>query len=184
MNIQPFFQDFPVIDLGDIVLRELVEQDAQDYLDYMSNSQMAGFLTKENMPQTLDAAVEEVNYWGGLFPAKRSVYWAIALKEGNKIIGTGGFNMISFANSRAEISYDLNPNYWGKGIMLRSIKSILKFSDYNLGITRIQATVITTNERSIKLLERCGFQREGYLKKYELVDGELKDYYMYARVLL
>lgn len=92
--------------------------------------------------------------------------------------------MISFANSRAEISYDLDPNFWGKGIMLRSIKAILKFSDYTLGIIRVQATVITTNERSIKVLDRCGFQREGYLRKYELVEGELKDYYMYARVII
>ncbi len=106
----------------------------------MNNDQMAGFLTKENRPQTFDAAVEEVSYWGGLFSSKRSIYWAIALKENNRMIGTAGFNMISFPNSRAEISYDLDPNYWGKGVMLRSIKAVLKFSDHMLGIVRIQAT--------------------------------------------
>lgn len=184
MNVQTFFGAFPVIDLGDIILREIVSEDAQSYLDYMSNEAMAGFLTKENRPQTFDAALEEVNYWGGLFPAKKSIYWAIALKENNQRIGTAGFNMISFANSRAEISYDLDPNYWGKGIMLRSIKAILRFADNPLEIVRTQATVIIDNERSIKLLERCGFKQEGYLNKYEVVEGELKDYYMYARVLI
>ena len=182
MNVQPFFAPFPVIDLGDIVLRDIRVEDAQAYLDYMNNDQMAGFLTKENRPQTFDAAVEEVSYWGGLFSSKRSIYWAIALKENNRMIGTAGFNMISFPNSRAEISYDLDPNYWGKGVMLRSIKAVLKFSDHMLGIVRIQATVITTNERSLKVLDRCGFKREGYLEKYEVVEGELKDYYIYARV--
>ncbi|MFK7968390.1 MAG: GNAT family N-acetyltransferase [Rickettsiaceae bacterium] len=182
MNVQPFFSPFQEIDLGDIILREIRVEDAQAYLDYMNNEKMAGFLTKENRPQTFDAAVEEVSYWGGLFPSKRSIYWAIALKEDDRMIGTAGFNMISFPNSRAEISYDLDPDYWGKGVMLRSIKAILKFADYVLGIVRIQATVITTNDRSIKVLERCGFVQEGYLKKYEVVEGELKDYYMYARV--
>ena len=57
-------------------------------------------------------------------------------------------------------------------------------ANYTLGIIRVQATVITTNERSIKVLDRCGFQKEGCLRKYELVEGELKDYYMYARVLI
>ena len=71
-----------------------------------------------------------------------------------------------------------------KLIIICNIKAILKFSDYTLGIIRVQATVITTNERSIKVLDRCGFQREGYLRKYELVEGELKDYYMYARVVI
>ena len=184
MNVQPFFGPFPVIDLGDIILREIVSEDAQNYLDYMSNDQMAGFLTKENRPQTFDSALEEVNYWGSLFPSKKSIYWAIALKENNQMIGTAGFNMISFANSRAEISYDLDPNYWGKGIMLRTIKAIVKYADIALALTRIQATVIIDNHRSLKLLQRCGFNEEGYLKKYEVVEGELKDYYMYARVVI
>ncbi len=43
MNVQPFFGPFPKIDLGDIVLREITKEDAQAYLDYMSNDQMAGF---------------------------------------------------------------------------------------------------------------------------------------------
>jgi len=67
-------------------------------------------------------------------------------------------------------------------MMLKSVKGILAYSDISLGLIRVQATVITTNERSIKLLERTGFAKEGILKKYEVVMGEHKDYYMYARV--
>lgn len=182
MNIQYFFNAFPVLDLGDIVLREIVTSDAQDYFDYMSRNEMKSCLTKDNIPQTLEKAIEEVKYWGSLFTNKRSIYWAIALKKTNRMIGTAGFNLISFPNSRAEISYDLSPDHWGKGIMLKSIKGILKFSDYALELVRIQATVIIDNERSIKLLERCGFQKEGILKQYEVVDGRHKDYYMYGRV--
>ncbi|MDA9163630.1 GNAT family N-acetyltransferase [Rickettsiaceae bacterium] len=183
MNPQYFFGPFPALDLGDIVLREIVDRDAQDYLNYMSRDEMEGFLTKENRPQTFESALEEVKYWGSLFPSKRSIYWAIALKETNQMIGTAGFNMISFPNSRAEISYDLDPRYWGKGIMLKSIKGILTFADHGLELVRIQATVITDNARSFKVLERCGFEKEGLLKKYEVVEGEHKDYYMYGRVV-
>ena len=183
MNVQYFFAPFPVIDLGDIILREIVAEDAQDYFDYMSRDEMESFLTKENRPQTFESALEEVKYWGSLFPSKRSIYWAIARKSDNKMIGTAGFNMISFPNDRAEISYDLCPDYWGKGVMLKSIKAILQFSDHSLGIVRVQATVITDNERSFKVLERCGFEKEGFLKKYEIVEGEHKDYYMYGRVV-
>lgn len=183
MNIKYFFGPFPALDLGDIVLREIIEADAQDYFNYMSREEMEGFLTKENRPQSLEKAAEEVKYWGSLFPTKRSIYWAIALKETNKMIGTAGFNMISFPNSRAEISYDLNPDYWGKGVMLKSIKGILKFADHALELVRIQATVIIDNKRSLKVLERCGFEKEGFLKKYEIVEGEHKDYYMYGRVV-
>ena len=183
MNVQYFFGDFPALDLGDIILREIEESDARDYFEYMSNNAMEGFLTKENRPNSVEKALEEVKYWGSLFPQKRSIYWAIALKESNKMIGTAGFNLISFPNSRAEISYDLSPEYWGRGIMLKSINGILKFADVALELVRIQATVIIDNERSIKVLERTGFKKEGLLKKYEVVEGEHKDYYMYSRVI-
>jgi ribosomal-protein-alanine N-acetyltransferase len=182
VNIQYFFGPFPALEAGEFVLREILESDAKDYFDYMSRDEMEGFLTKENRPQTLEKALEEVKYWGSLFPTKRSIYWAIARKDTNQMIGTAGFNMISFANSRAEISYDLSPDYWGKGVMLKSIKTILQFAEMSLGIIRTQATVITDNQRSIKVLERCGFVQEGLLKKYEVVEGEHKDYYMYGRV--
>lgn len=182
MNAQCFFGEFPALDLGDIVLREIIESDAQDYLDYMSRDEMIGFLTKDNRPQNFDKALEEIKYWASLFPSKRSIYWAIALKETNQMIGTAGFNSLSFQNDRADISYDLNPDYWNKGIMLKSIKGILTFADLVLALVRIQAAVIIDNERSIKVLERCGFKREGLLKQYEVVEGEHKDYYMYARV--
>jgi ribosomal-protein-alanine N-acetyltransferase len=182
VNIQYFFNNFPVLDLGDIILREIEISDASDYFDYMSRKEMESFLTKDNMPESLEKATEEVQYWRSLFPSKRSIYWAIALKDTNKMIGTAGFNVISFPNSRAELSYDLSPDYWGKGIMLKSIKGILTFSDQGLEIVRVQATVITDNERSIKVLERCGFKKEGILEKYEVVEGQHKDYYMYGRV--
>ncbi len=183
MNIQYFFGPFPALDLGDIILREIIESDALEYFDYMNRDEMKIYFTKRNRPQSLEKAIEELQYWGNLFFQKRSIYWAIALKKTNKMIGTAGFNTISFPNSRAEISYDLNPDYWGKGVMLRSTKKILNFADQNLELVRVQAAVITDNERSIKVLKRCGFEKEGVLKKYEVVEGEHKDYYMYSRVI-
>ncbi len=182
MIAQHLYGPFPLIELNDIVLREIVDNDAEDYFNYMSNPVMADFLTESNRPKTLEASLEEVRYWGSLFRNKRSFYWAIALKETNQLIGTAGFNTISPSHLRAEISYDLDPAYWGKGLMLKSIKAILKFADNALGLARVQATVIIDNERSIKLLERCGFNREGILRKYEIVGGIHKDYYMYSRV--
>jgi [ribosomal protein S5]-alanine N-acetyltransferase len=164
-----------------IILRELTEGDASAYLNYMSNSKMLPYLTDANRPDSAEEAKKEMRYWGNLFRNKQSFYWGIALREDNKLIGTAGFNTINSHHLRAEISYDLDPNYWGKGIMLKSVKNILKFADASLNLVRVQATVIVDNDASIKLLERCGFEKEGLLKKYEIVGNEYKDYYMYAR---
>lgn len=175
------YYQFPVLDLGDIVLRELTTDDSEEYLCYMMQSEMSPFLTDNNIPKNLEQAIEEVKYWGSLFRNRRGFYWAIALKSNNKLIGTVGFNSVSTIHLKAEISYDLDPTYWGRGIMLKSIKNILKFIEY-AGIVRIQATVVNDNIRSINLLERCHFIREGLLKKYEIVQSVHRDYYLYAKV--
>lgn len=175
-------RQFPLIDLGDILLRPLRDSDSERYFEYMSQDIMKSFLTASNRPTTPEEALREVRYWGGLFESGRSIYWAIALAETDRLIGTAGFNIILHNHARAEISYDLDPAFWSKGIMLKSIKAILSFAENVLELVRIQATVICTNQRSIKVLERCGFYNEGTLRKYEVVDGEHKDYYIYARV--
>lgn len=182
MNTRFFFEPFPVISLKDIILREITLSDSEHYLNYMNRAEMLNSLTKEHIPDTREKAIEELQYWGGLFKNKRSIYWAIALAENNRLIGTAGFNHISFVNSKAEISYDLDPDYWGRGIMLKSIKNIIRFIE-NLGVVRIQATVTVDNINSIKLLERCDFAQEGCMKKFEIVNGVYKDYYMYARII-
>ncbi|AAU04148.1 GNAT family N-acetyltransferase [Rickettsia typhi] len=182
INIRYLHTTFPVFDLDNIVLRELAESDVQDYLCYMSRSEMGLYITESNRPKDLEEARKEICYWSSLHALHRSFYWGIALKSDNKLIGTAGFNIINLEHHRAEISYDLDPNFWGQGIMLKSINNILKFADC-IGIIRVQATVITDNFRSVNLLERCGFSKEGILKKYEIIANEHKDYYMYARVV-
>ena len=179
---EALFGPFPVIDLNDIILREIVDEDTENYFTYMNREGMENFLTADNRPKDLESARIELNYWGGLFKNKRSFYWGIAVKDTNKLIGTIGFNIISYSHLRAEISYDLDPEYWGKGIMLKSAKNVIRYAELVLRLIRIQATVIIDNQRSINLLERCGFVKEGLLKKYEVVNNEHKDYFMYAKV--
>jgi ribosomal-protein-alanine N-acetyltransferase len=50
------------------------------------------------------------------------------------------------------------------------------------GLLRVQATVLTTNTRSVRVLERCGFDREGLLRRYRLVRGAPGDFWMYSRL--
>ena len=51
----------------------------------------------------------------------------------------------------------------------------------DLGYARIQATVLDTNQASLRVLERCGFQREGLLHAYREVAGASRHFWIYAR---
>ena len=175
------FEHFPVIVLGDIILRKIsIEDDCIDYFNYINSPKVNKYLSDDDIPKYLEKAQVELAYWGRLFDYRHSFYWAIAIKETNKIIGTCGFNYWNKTHNRAEISYDLDYNYWGKGIMTKAVKAISDFCMETMRAQRIQATVALDNVPSIKVLEKSGYVAEGILKKYGVLQGEVKDFYMYA----
>jgi ribosomal-protein-alanine N-acetyltransferase len=180
MSIIKVFQSFPVIDIGKYVLRELQVTDAQDFLSYMKDDKVYEFIAEEYIPKTLSESEEEIQYWADLYTSKRSIYWGIALKSTNTLIGSCGFNVWSPMNKRAEISYDLSRKFWNQGIMTQSIKAICDFVFCNLEVNRVQATVAIENIASVKLLEKVGFKREGILREYAYLHGRKHNSYMYS----
>jgi ribosomal-protein-alanine N-acetyltransferase len=181
MSNLDYFLRFPFFDLGDFLLRELKESDALQYLTYMQQPEVAISIPEYMVPRSLQHSSMELQYWKDLFHSKKGFFWGIAKKSNNKLVGTIGFNFINFFNKKGEINYDLNREYWGKGIMRAALAQVLDFSN-SIGLVRVQATVLEDNSRSIKLLEKGGFVKEGLLQKYELVKGEYLNSLMYAKI--
>jgi [ribosomal protein S5]-alanine N-acetyltransferase len=182
-DINEIFNYFPVIKLDELILRQIVSlEDYQNYYEYINNSNVASYLSSEDLPNSLENSKAELHYWYSLFNYKSSFYWAIALADTNQMIGTCGFNHWNKSQNRAEISYDLNYKYWNNGIMSKSIKEIINFGFNSMKLHRIQATVAIDNIPSIKMLERVGFHRESLLQKYGMLQGVSKDFYMYVIV--
>ena len=50
------------------------------------------------------------------------------------------------------------------------------------GLSKITAHVFARNAASARVLEKCGFQQEGYLKKHYLKDGQFLDARLYGLV--
>ncbi|MES2214669.1 MAG: GNAT family protein [Pseudomonadota bacterium] len=177
------FNTFPKFDLGIAHLREMEDSDAPAYFEYMTSSAVSAFLTDDNIPKTHTDALGDVRYWKSLFPSRHSIFWGIALKETNELIGSIGFNSWNKKHGRSEISYDLSSEFWGMGIMTKAMQQIFDFAKTNLQMRRIQATVVTSNQRSIKLLEKLDFAKEGVLRQYEVVNDLPADYYLYSIIL-
>ena len=57
----------------------------------------------------------------------------------------------------------------------RSSREVLDFGFNKLNLNRIEAKYIIGNDRSRKLMERCGMKFEGVLREYILTKGEYKD---------
>ncbi len=86
---------------------------------------------------------------------------------------------------RASTGYSLARDAWGQGLASEALSAVLRIAD-GLGVLRLYALVYVAHERSIRVLERCGFDREGTLRKYQVFPNsglaEPLDVYCYARV--
>ena len=176
MSAAAVFHKFPILQVDDeLILRQISHDDLEDYFEYLSDDQVLKYVPEECIPRTLERAKEEINYNLDLFRYKRSIYWAIARKSDNKLIGSCGFNYWNRDHARTEISYDLCRKYWGNGIMTRVARSVLGFAFTQMNLHRVEATVTPTNIGSLKVLRKLGFKKEGLLREQKLLHGKFHD---------
>jgi ribosomal-protein-alanine N-acetyltransferase len=148
--------------LADYNLRQLKSSDSVAYLRYMNNDQVKEYLADGLVPSSLEDSRKYIDF----YKDSKSYCWGIARKTNDLLIGTIGFNFISTVHKKAEIGFDLDCDYWGKNIMSESLSILIDFAK-SIHLVRLQATVLEGNLRSIKTLEKAGFQKEGLLKQYE-----------------
>jgi ribosomal-protein-alanine N-acetyltransferase len=113
---------------------------------------------------------------------ERPVHWAIR-NEAGSLIGGCGFDSLQIGKShRAEIGYWLAKPYWGRGIITAVVRRICEFGFVEFGLVKITAHVFFDNAASARVLEKCGFQLEGVLRKHYLKDGKFLDAKSFALV--
>jgi ribosomal-protein-alanine N-acetyltransferase len=75
--------------------------------------------------------------------------------------------------------YALAPNA-GQGLMADGFALALDTAFRVLKLHRVEANVQPTNERSLALVERVGFTREGYSRRYVKIAGRWRDHVRFA----
>jgi [ribosomal protein S5]-alanine N-acetyltransferase len=81
-----------------------------------------------------------------------------------------------------QIGYWLGERHAGRGLMLDALALLVAHSFETLRLHRIEAACIPDNQRSMRLLEKAGFQREGLLRSYLRINGVWQDHYLYALI--
>jgi RimJ/RimL family protein N-acetyltransferase len=108
--------------------------------------------------------------------AGRSLFqWGIVEGDGRNLLGTCTLYAFDGAPWRCEIGFALGRGAWGRGIATRGVAVALGFAFEALGVHRVEADVDPRNARSLRLLERLGFRREGLLRERYCVGGEVQD---------
>jgi ribosomal-protein-alanine N-acetyltransferase len=62
------------------------------------------------------------------------------------------------------------------------VRLVADYAFTTLRLHRIEAACIPGNERSVRVLEKAGFQREGLLRSYLRINGVWQDHHLYALI--
>lgn len=165
MNFEKIFNDFPIVESENLILREIRVDDAADLFNYYSNEAVYRYLDWYG-PESIEKAEEIIKIWRQGYDEGWIIRFAIVSKKTNKIIGTV-FLSEFYEGVRGEIGYELSEAYWRQGIMTEVLNNILPLAFDKIGLIRIQAFVNTLNIASKTLLKKVGFKEEGSLRKFE-----------------
>ena len=111
---------------------------------------------------------------------------SIGVFDGDKIVGFLGFHMMyaghPWYGHHGYFAMAISKDYWGQGIGNKLLDLQDEFAK-SIGVTRIEATVRSQNDRGIKLYTHHGFVIEGTRRQSALIDGQFTDEYFISKIL-
>jgi RimJ/RimL family protein N-acetyltransferase len=105
---------------------------------------------------------------------------AFSLADGTLLGGTG---LVFETPDRAATGYVLARDAWGKGYATEALRAMTELAA-ELGVRRLHAICHAQHRASWRVMEKCGFQREGILTRHTVfpnLSPEPEDVLSYAR---
>lgn len=106
---------------------------------------------------------------------------SFAIVVANQPVGGIGFELRSdIERFSAEVGYWLGEEFWGRGIATDALKAATAYALQTYKLNRIYALPFSENTASIRVLQKCGYRREGILRLSAYKNGQFLDQALYA----
>ncbi len=109
------------------------------------------------------------------------VGWLAVRRDDEALVGV--FNLSEIVRGAFQsgyLGYYAFAPHAGAGYMSGGLALVLDESFRTLGLHRVEVNVQPTNARSIAMVERAGFVREGYSRRYVKIAGRWRDHLRFA----
>ncbi|TWT26738.1 GNAT family N-acetyltransferase [Corynebacterium canis] len=124
--------------------------------------------------------------WVGTLLSLRSsadagVALPLAIELDGRFVG-----QVTMGNIQHGVVSDCWVGYWvhssvtGRGVATAALALALDHAFLRVGVHRVTATYLPENLASGKVLERCGFRTEGFLRRNIHINGEWRDHHLVA----
>ena len=93
---------------------------------------------------------------------------------------------VTLSNVRRGVTQSASLGYWvgepyaRQGLMSAAVGALVPFVFEQLRLHRLEAACLPSNAASIRLLEKVGFAREGFARRYLRINGVWQDHFLYA----
>lgn len=166
-----------------IYLRHLNEHDVKRLYTYeLSNRDFfrpTSFTRSDNY-YTLDNIHKNIVHYQKELIDKSSIRFGIFLNSSHKLIGMIALNDILWSLKTSYVGYSLDQKHTKQGYMFEALNLLIDYAFNELNLHRLEAGVMPSNIASYKVLEKCGFMREGLLRKNVHINGHWEDHYIYG----
>ena len=152
------FKPFPVLKTERLTLRQLASSDDNEIFALRSNENVNKYLDRKPS-KSIDDAKTFIQTINKNIQKNDSIYWAITLNDTYKLIGIICLFDFSDDNLKAEIGYELLPEFQGKGIMQEATSKVIDFGIQQIGLNLINAYTHSENQSSTRLLEKFNFKK-------------------------
>lgn len=167
------------LECGGFLLRGWEDGDRESLLAHANNRAVWRNL-KDRFPHPYTE--RDADAWLALARAQPDwLNWAIEV-EGAAVGCVGLEPLADVGAQTTHIGYWLGEAFWGRGIMTAAVCAVSNHAFSPLGYVRIETPVFAWNPASMRVLEKCGYVREGVLRRSVFKDGELIDSVLYAKV--
>lgn len=102
---------------------------------------------------------------------------------GTRLLGSTGIHKPDWQRRCFELGYWVRASEQGKGYITEAVNALTRYVFEVLDARRVEIHCDSRNERSLKVMERLGYEREGLLRAHGLGShGEARDTLLSARI--
>lgn len=163
-----------------LIIRNLNPKDVDDFYFYRSNPEVTRYqsfdvMTREQAEKFIESQKDRTFGKPGEW-----VQYAIENKETEKLIGDCAIKLDQYDQRIAEIGITLSHTEQKKGFAKETMNAVLQFLFSLQDFHRVVEIVDAENESSVKLLENCGFTKEGHFIENIFFKGRWGSEFQYA----
>lgn len=173
------FTRMPTLETSRLIMRKILPCDCPDMYDYSCRPETSRYLLwspHENPRYTK----KYISYIQSAYRNENFYDFALVDRQSGKMIGTCGFTSFDLQNNSAEVGYVLHPDFWGRGFAKEALLRLMAFGFAELRLHRMTARIMTQNEASKRVAEKCGMRREATLVEAMLIKGNFETIDEYA----